>query len=294
MGAEEKNCRIAIVGERFGKERALYGINHADLRGCSFAGDEDGESALKETSDICMTDCAFMLRYPLWHCRGFYMENCVMGSTCRAAVWYSSRGVVVNSHLDGIKCLRECSAVTVKGGSIDSEECGWKCADMAFEDASVTSQYFMFDSRNVTFRNSELNGKYSFQYTENVTVENSRLNTKDAFWHAKNVTVKNCEVRGEYLAWYSENVTFIDCRIIGTQPLCYCKGLTLINCTMDDCDLSFEYSDVEADIVGEIMSVKNVRSGHVAADKIGEIITEGSVIECKCDIRVRKQISGKD
>ena len=288
MDAEEKNDRIAIVGERFGKERALYGINHADLRGCSFAGDEDGESALKETSDICMSDCAFMLRYPLWHCRGFNMNNCVMGSTCRAAVWYSSCGAVVNSHLGGIKCLRECSDITVRGGSIDSEECGWKCVNMTFEDTSVTSQYFLFGSRNVTFQNSVLKGKYSFQYTENVTVENSRLDTKDAFWHAKNVTVKNCEVRGEYLAWYSENVTFIDCHIIGTQPLCYCKGLKLINCTMDECDLSFEYSEVEADIVGGITSVKNVRSGHVVADEIGEIITEGSVIECKCDIRIRE------
>ena len=53
-----------------------------------------------------------------------------------------------------------------------------------------------------------------------------------------------------------------------------CKGLKLINCKMIDCDLSFERSEVEADIIGEIMSVKNVYSGYVCADSIGEIITD--------------------
>ena len=43
---------------------------------------------------------------------------------------------------------------------------------------------------------------------------------------------------------------------------------------MIDCDLSFEKSEVEADIVGEIASVKNVYSGYVKADSIGEIIVD--------------------
>jgi hypothetical protein len=43
---------------------------------------------------------------------------------------------------------------------------------------------------------------------------------------------------------------------------------------MIDCDLSFEKSEVEADVVGEITSVKNVYSGYVFADEIGEIIMD--------------------
>ena len=124
-----------------------------------------------------------------------------------------------------------------------------------------------------------MQGKYSFQYVEGMTIDNSELNTKDAFWHAKNVTVTNSTLRGEYLGWYSENLTLINCHISGTQPLCYCKGLRLVNCTMEGTDLSFEYSDVEADIIGGIMSVKNPRSGYIRADEIGEIINENSVIE---------------
>jgi hypothetical protein len=132
-----------------------------------------------------------------------------------------------------------------------------------------------------------MKGKYSFQYTENFTISDSYLDTKDAFWHAKNITVKNCTLKGEYLAWYSEGLTLIDCKIIGTQPLCYAKDLTLINCTMEDTDLSFEYSDVKADVRGHIHSVKNPRSGEIVADSIGEIILEDSVFETNCRIHTR-------
>ena len=62
------------------------------------------------------------------------------------------------------------------------------------------------------------------------------------------------------------------CHIKGTQPLCYCKNLTLIDCTTEDCDLTFEYSDVNATIKGGIVSVKNPESGRIAADSIGEIV----------------------
>ena len=74
------------------------------------------------------------------------------------------------------------------------------------------------------------------------------------------------------------------CRISGTQPLCYCKNLTLIDCTMEDTDLSFEYSDVEADVQGHILSVKNPRSGHITADSIGEVILEESIMISDCTI----------
>ena len=123
---------------------------------------------------------------------------------------------------------------------------------------------------------------------QNAQINDCVLDTKDAFWHAKNVTVRNSVVKGEYLAWYSENVTFIDCTIVGTQPLCYCKGLTLINCKTEGCDLAFEYSDVKADIVGRIESVKNPLSGEITADEIGETVLENSVADGKCVIKTRK------
>jgi hypothetical protein len=56
---------------------------------------------------------------------------------------------------------------------------------------------------------------------------------------------------------------------------------------MEGTDLSFEYSDVEADISGHILSVKNPHTGYITADSIGEIILEDSVMENTCQITVR-------
>lgn len=78
-------------------------------------------------------------------------------------------------------------------------------------------------------------------------------------------------------------------KFIGTQPLCYCKNLKLVDCTMEDTDLSFEYSDVEADVKGHILSVKNPRSGHVIADSVGEIIRGDAVMECTGEIILRAE-----
>ena len=49
------------------EERALYGIHNATIIHCIFDGPRDGESALKESADVDVSDCDFRLRYPLWH-----------------------------------------------------------------------------------------------------------------------------------------------------------------------------------------------------------------------------------
>ena len=134
-----------------------------------------------------------------------------------------------------------------------------------------------------------MKGKYSFQYTEDVHIKDSVLDTKDAFWHSKHVTVENSIVKGEYLGWFSDGLTLINCHIIGTQPLCYCKNLKLIHCTMEGTDLSFEYSDVEADISSHILSVKNPKSGTITADSVGEIIWDDPVMPCQGKVIVRNR-----
>lgn len=276
-----------IANKNFDAERALYALRDTRVENCTFAGEADGESALKESSGVEVAGCRFSLRYPFWHTSDFSITDCQMTETARAAMWYCKNGIISGLLTDGIKGLRECENIQLRDVTADSPEFGWKCRGIDFTDCSVSGDYFLLDSRELKLDGVVLNGKYSFQYTENVLLENCLLNTKDAFWHAKNVTVKNCKVKGEYLAWYSENLTFIDCEIIGTQPLCYCKGLKLINCTMTDCDLSFEYSEVEADIRGDITSVKNPKAGCITADSIGEIIREGSVVETECTILIR-------
>ena len=274
-----------IENKTFPYERALYGEDGLYLKNCAFDGEEDGESALKEAKNITLDRCYMNLRYPLWHDENIKIINSEMTDKCRAALWYSSGVIIEDSNMFGIKAVRECSDITLKNTKVISPEFGWKNSKIIAVKCDIEGEYPFFMSKGLTFDNITLRGKYSFQYTENVVITNSVLDTKDAFWHAKNVTIKDSVVRGEYLAWYSEGLTLERCKIIGTQPLCYCKNLTLIDCEMESTDLSFEYSDVFATVKGEIMSVKNPRSGFIRADKIGEIIlTDDSKYECKCEI----------
>lgn len=289
-----QDCLVLKMNERkifenitTGEERALYGLRHADVIACNFEGEEDGESALKECIDINVLRCNFRLRYPFWHCTDFTVRNSKLDRGVRAPIWYAKNGSFEDCEILDVKALRECENMSFRKCTATSTEFGWRCRGVRIDESEVTSEYFLFESRDIKLDNFTLNGKYSFQYTENVEISNSTLNTKDAFWHAKNVIVRHSTVKGEYLAWYSENVTFINCHIVGTQPLCYCKGLKLINCTTEGCDLSFEYSEVDATVKGNIVSVKNPLSGKIVADSIGEIVKEGSVRECDCEVIIQ-------
>jgi len=233
-------------------------------------------------------NCSFSLRYPLWHVQGFKMQNSSMDEKTRAAIWYACDGEIEDSVLGGIKAVRECHNIHISGSRIVSQEFGWKSSDITLKDSSVTAEYLFLDSRNVELDHVQMKGKYSFQYMENLTIRDSNLDTKDAFWHSKNVTVVNSTLKGEYLAWFSENLTLINCHIIGTQPLCYCKGLKLIDCTMEATDLSFEYSEVEADIRGHVDSIKNPKCGQITVDSVGEVImTDDVVMECTGKVHIR-------
>lgn len=269
------------------EERALYGLNGAEVVRCVFEGPADGESALKECKNVHLTDCDLKLRYPLWHVSGGTLTNCRMTDTCRAALWYDDHLTIKDCDLGGIKALRECRDISIEGGTGTSTEFGWMCHDLRIRDFALTSEYAFFNTTDAEFDGFRLKGKYSFQYVKNMVLRNCILDTKDAFWHAENVTVYDSVVKGEYLAWYASNIRFVRCKISGTQPLCYCKGLILEDCTMEGCDLSFENSEVVATVNGHIDSVKNPVCGSITADSIGEIIIDEYKWEGECPITVK-------
>ena len=273
-----------INGKIFDEERALYGSRGLEVVNCRFDGPADGESAFKESREIRVRDCFFNLRYPFWHDHGLRIEGSEMTAACRAALWYSEDVEITNTKMHGIKALRECSNVRIEDCDIISPEFGWSVRGIQMKDTSVQSEYFMMRSDHLNFDKVKLQGKYSFQYITDSVFTNCEFDTKDAFWHAKNVVVRDSVIKGEYLAWYCENVTFENCTIIGTQPLCYCKGLKLIHCRMVDCDLAFEKSEVEADIISYVVSIKNPRSGRITVESVGEIIMDDpdarGVVEC--------------
>ena len=263
-----------VENQTFDEERALYGSRHVLVRNVTFDGPADGESALKESSDIQVEHAFCNLRYPFWHDHQLEIRHSEMTELCRAALWYSGHVRITDTKLHGIKALRECSDVVMEDCDIISPEFGWSVRGVEMSRCRAESEYFMMRAENLHFSQVELKGKYSFQYIENGVFEDCNFDTKDSFWHAKNVTVKNSVIKGEYLAWYSDGLTLENCKIIGTQPFCYCRNLKLINCEMIDADLCFEKSDVEACVTTPVISIKNPLSGHIWVPEVGEIIMD--------------------
>lgn len=278
-----------IINQIFEKERALYNLKNTKIINCKFIGKEDGESVLKETGNIIVDLCYFSLRYPLWHVNKFELNASNFDELARAPIWYSKNGTISDCNISAIKAVRECNKIKINFSKINSQEFGWKSIDIKISNSTINSEYAFLDSKKIEINNLNFKGKYSFQYVKDLNIINSNLDTKDAFWHSENVMVKDSTIKGEYLAWYSKNVTMINCKIIGTQPFCYCENLKLINCQMIDTDLAFEYSSVDAQIIGSILSIKNPKSGIIIADSIDKIINEDSILECECEIKTRKE-----
>ncbi len=263
------------VNQNYDAERALYGIRDSRVRGCTFAGPADGESAIKECRNIEIEDCRFELRYPMWHLEKGMISRSTMTETCRAALWYDKDLRISASQLHGIKALRECDHSELIDCDMVSAEFGWFCRGIRINNSRLEGEYPFLKSSDLILDKFELKGKYSFQYVQNARISNSVLNTKDAFWHCHDVTVTDSVVAGEYLGWYSENLTLIRCEITGTQPLCYARNLRLVDCTMKGCDLAFERSSVNATILGRIESIKAPLEGsQIKADEVGVWLDE--------------------
>ncbi|MCB9498626.1 MAG: DUF3737 family protein [Bacillales bacterium] len=261
---------------KYDKERSLYGIKKSQIENCDFSGKEDGESPLKECEEINVLNTSFNLRYPLWHLTFSTIDLCDFKENARAALWYGKDIVLSNLSVNSVKFMRECEDICIKMSDFTSEEFGWMSKNIEISDSYIDSLYAFLNSKDIVLKNIRFAGKYSFQYMENVFIENSTIEGRDAFWHAKNVTVINSIISGEYLAWHSENLRLVNCHIKGTQPLCYAKNLILENCTMDGADGAFEYSTINAKIIGKIESVFNPTEGTIEADEIGNVILDSA------------------
>lgn len=263
-----------IRNQSFDAERALYNSAGVLVSGCTFAGEADGESALKESRNIRVENSRFELRYPFWHDDDLNVKKCVLTSTCRAPVWYTKNAVFEDCDMESVKAFRECENITVKNCRVVSPELFWNCKGVHIEGGEMTSEYFLMGSSDIEIDGLTFGGKYSFQYVKNAVIRNSVLNTKDAFWHTENVSVYDSVISGEYAAWYSKNLRLYRCKIIGTQPFCYAEDLYMEDCIMEKCDLSFENSNVIATVNSVIDSVKNPHHGKIAAKGYGEIIID--------------------
>ena len=277
-----------IHNAEFGGERPLFASHDLYLENVII---REGESAIKECSNIVAENCRFEGNYPFWHVHGFSIRNCYFDVGGRSALWYSDNLKMTDTVIDAPKMFREMHDIELENVVMDdADEVFWRCRNIKARNLTLHggTYPFMF-SENIVVDGLESDSKYVFQYVKNVEVRNARITTKDAFWEVENVTIYDSELNGEYLGWHSRNLRLVNCHISGEQPLCYAHDLVLENCTFDPaCDRAFEYSTLEADIRGGITNIKNPMSGHVTADSIGSVTIDGNIkAPADCRITVR-------
>lgn len=258
-------------------ERALFKGQNLSIVDTTFA---DGESPLKESRDIELLGCMFKWKYPLWYSENITAKNCTWFDMARAGVWYTKHITIEDSAIEAPKNFRRCNDLALKNVSFpNASETLWSCNGVSMEKVVAKGDYFAMNSENMKISDLTLYGDYSFDGVKNVEIRNSRLLSKDAFWNSDNVTVYDSFISGEYLGWNAKNLTLINCTIESLQGMCYIDNLVMRNCKLINTTLAFEYSTVDADIVGKIDSVLNPSGGIIRADSIAELTIEKDKVD---------------
>ena len=258
-------------------ERALFQGQQLRIFDTIFA---DGESPLKESRNIELSGSMFKWKYPLWYAKDITVKNCTWFEMARAGVWYTDRILVEDSAIEAPKNFRRCHDVTLRNVSFaNAAETLWSCDGVTLEHVTARGDYFAMNSRNIVIRDLTLYGNYSFDGAVNVEIHNSRLLSKDAFWNSENVTVYDSFISGEYLGWNAKNLTLVNCTVESLQGMCYIDNLVMKNCRLLNTTLAFEYSTVDAEIVGKVDSVLNPSGGVIRADEIGELMIEKDKVD---------------
>ncbi len=258
-------------------ERALYNTHNATIIDTTF---DNGESPLKESSDLKIYNSIFKWKYPLWYSKNVYLKNTSLIELARSGIWYTTNITFEDSTIAVPKTFRRSKNITLKNTTLpQAEETFWMCERINLENVSSNGNYFMMNSHNILINGFNHNGNYLLDGAKNVEIHNARIISKDAFWNCENVVVYDSTIIGEYLGWNSKNIKFVNCTIDSLQGMCYMDGIVMENCKLLNTNLSFEYSKVDATIDSKIDSVKNPISGRIKAKGIGEIILDEDLID---------------
>lgn len=266
-----------IRQQKFIGERALFGAKDLCLHDCTFA---DGESPLKESANLDLHGCLFQWKYPLWYSQHIRLSKCTLFETARAGIWYTQDIEIHDGIIAAPKTFRRAQNIRLKNVTLsDARETLWSCRDVKMQNVTAKGDYFAMNTQGMEIDGFDLTGNYAFDGAENVTIRNARLLSKDAFWNSDNVTVYDSFISGEYLGWNAKNLTLINCTVESLQGMCYIENLVMKNCKLLNTTLAFEYSTVQADIVGKIDSVLNPSGGKITADAIDELIIQKDKID---------------
>ena len=107
---KEESAKKEISGAYLTGERPLFGGKNLSIQDTIFT---DGESPLKEASDIDLKNSMFQWKYPLWYAKNITAEDCTWFEMARAGVWYTDNLTVKNAVIQAPKNFRRCHELTL-------------------------------------------------------------------------------------------------------------------------------------------------------------------------------------
>ena len=265
-----------VFAKNFSGERALFRAKNMNIENATF---HDGESPLKHSENISLTDSAFRYKYPLWYSKNVSASGGVFAPMSRAGIWYTDGVELKNTIIESPKNFRRCRSIFLESVQFtDAAETLWHCENVKLSNVSAKGDYFLMDSAELKIDSLNLSGNYPFDGVKNAEISNSRLISKDAFWNAENIVIRDSYISGEYFGWNSKNITLINCTVESHQGFCYIENLVMKNCKILNTDLAFEYSIVDIESLTAIDSVKNPIAGTIRAPEIRETIMQSELI----------------
>ena len=108
----------------FGGERPLFESHNLRMENITIS---DGESAIKECTNLEADGCKFYGKYPWWHVDGSHITNCYFAPESRSAIWYSDNMVMEDTVIDAPKFFREMNNLTLRNVILtDADETFWR------------------------------------------------------------------------------------------------------------------------------------------------------------------------
>ena len=157
-----------IKDKEFGGERPLFESHNLHLDNVVI---REGESAIKECSNIKATNCRFEGNYPFWHVHGFVIDRCHFDVGGRSALWYSDHLRMTDTHIDAPKMFREMHDIDIENVVMtDADETFWRCKGIRAKNLRLQGGTYPF------MGSSRISGAWIFRKVLNLQHENCRCN----------------------------------------------------------------------------------------------------------------------
>lgn len=161
---------------------ALWYCDHASIENSLL----HGIKALRECSDIEMTDCHIISPEFGWSVHNMKMDNCNAESE-----YFMMRSSGL--HFTNVELKGKYSFQYIE--------------DSVFENCAFDTKDAFWHAKNVIIKDSIVKGEYLAWYCENVTFENCKISGTQPLCYCKGLKLINCEMTGCDLAFERSDVT---------------------------------------------------------------------------------------